>query len=192
MTMQNGIRKVMDGHTLVPVVTFSNAEEAPAFIEYLIAQQVGCIEITLRTEAGMQAIELLKKEYKDRFLVGAGTVTSPEQLDKLVQINADFVVSPGLTSELQAEMEASKLPYLPGTSTPSEIMWAREQGLDTLKFFPANLFGGLDALQAYGQLFPDVKFCPTGGISKATSSDYLALSNVFAVGGSWFQKDFAK
>lgn len=190
--MQNGIRQVMEGHTLVPVVTFSSADEAPAFIEYLISQNVGCIEITLRTAAGIEAIELLKKEYDGTFLIGAGTVTNPTQLERLVKANVDFIVSPGLTSDLQFEMEASKLPYLPGTSTPSEIMWAREQGLDTLKFFPANLFGGLDALKAYGQLFPDVQFCPTGGITKETSNDYLSLSNVFAVGGSWFQKDFKK
>jgi 2-dehydro-3-deoxyphosphogluconate aldolase/(4S)-4-hydroxy-2-oxoglutarate aldolase len=190
--MQNGIRKVMEGHSLVPVVIFNTADEAPAFIEYLMTQNVNCIEITLRTPAGIKAIELLKKEYYGRFLIGAGTVTNNDQLDQLVKLKADFIVSPGLTSELQGEMEASGLPYLPGTSTPSEIMWAREQGLDTLKFFPANLFGGLDALKAYGQLFPDVQFCPTGGITKATSNDYLSLSNVFAVGGSWFQKDFKK
>ncbi|MFT5877104.1 MAG: 2-dehydro-3-deoxyphosphogluconate aldolase/(4S)-4-hydroxy-2-oxoglutarate aldolase, partial [Dokdonia sp.] len=167
MAMQNGIQKTLTGHELVPVVTFNNANDAPAFIEYLINQNIGCIEVTLRTKAGLKAIELIKKEFNNSFLVGAGTVTHPAQLEKLVKYNADFVVSPGLTSDLLMEMESSKLPYLPGVSTPSEIMRAREQNIKTLKFFPANLFGGIDALKAYGQLFPDVDFCPTGGITKS-------------------------
>ena len=127
--MQNGIRQVMEGHTLVPVVTFSSADEAPAFIEYLISQNVGCIEITLRTPAGIKAIELLKKEYDGRFLIGAGTVTNNAQIDQLVKLNADFIVSPGLTSDLQFEMEASKLPYLLMLLNQQQIIMIKKQSI---------------------------------------------------------------
>lgn len=180
----------MNGHTLVPVVTFEAQDDPIAFMHYLIDQDVRCIEVTLRTEAGLRAIQQLKNEFGTDALIGAGTVTRPEHVDQLKAIDADFLVSPGLTADLLASMQASGIPYLPGVSTPSEIMQAIEWGLDTLKFFPAHLFGGLPALKAYGQVFGQVQFCPTGGVTSDTASEYLALNNVFAVGGSWFQKGF--
>ena len=87
-------------------------------------------------------------------------------------------------------LKSSGIPFLPGVATPSEIMAAKEKGLTALKFFPANLFGGIKSLKAYGQVFPDIKFCPTGGITSESSRDYLFLDNVFAIGGSWFQNKF--
>jgi 2-dehydro-3-deoxyphosphogluconate aldolase/(4S)-4-hydroxy-2-oxoglutarate aldolase len=190
MVAQNNIRSVMQGHTLVPVVTFQDGDDPVAFMHFLVAQGVRCIEVTLRTAAGLKAIDTLKQSFASEVLVGAGTVTRDEQVSDLVRVQADFLVSPGLTPSLHASMEDSGIPYLPGVSTPSEVIHAMELGCDTLKFFPAHLFGGLDALKAYGQVFPAIQFCPTGGVSEATSGDYLALANVFAVGGSWFQKAF--
>jgi len=180
----------MEGHTLVPVVTFGPNDDPKAFMDFLIAQDVRCIEVTLRTPEGIKAIQALKQNYGSDVLIGAGTVTQEAQVAQLVAIGADFMVSPGLTPELHQVMERSDLPYLPGVATPSEIMRAVEMGLDTLKFFPADLFGGMKALKAYGQVFGDVAFCPTGGITRETSADFLALNNVFAVGGSWFQKEY--
>lgn len=190
MSSQNGIREVMKGLRLVPVVTFNDMNTVDAFAEFLLSQEVKCIEITLRTEYGLQAIAHLKKSLGDEMLVGAGTVTTPEHIAKVEAAGGDFIVSPGLTPKLAEAFVACKTPYLPGVSTASEIMQAREFGLDTLKFFPAHLFGGINGLKTYGSVFPDIMFCPTGGITKESSSEFLALSNVFAVGGSWFQKDF--
>jgi 2-dehydro-3-deoxyphosphogluconate aldolase/(4S)-4-hydroxy-2-oxoglutarate aldolase len=190
MEAQNNVRQTLQGHSLVPVVTFNEGDDANAFMRYLLDQEVRCIEITLRTSEGINAIASLKKEFGNEVLVGAGTVTNQQQVEALQKIDADFMVSPGLTPNLQKVMQESGIPYLPGVATPSEIVSAMEMGLDTLKFFPANLFGGLNALKAYGQVFPEVIFCPTGGATKQTSEDYLALSNVFAVGGTWFQKEY--
>jgi len=180
----------MAGHSLVPVVTFTEGDDPIAFMEFLIAQGVECIEVTLRTPQGIKAIAQLKEQYGDKALIGAGTVIREEQVAHLAGLKADFMVSPGITPALHTAMHQSGLPYLPGIATPSELMRAAEMGMETLKFFPANLFGGLQGLKAYGQVFPEIQFCPTGGITKETSADYLALDNVFAVGGSWFQKEF--
>ena len=192
MAAQHNIRAKMMGHHLVPVVTFNDGDDPIAFMEFLMEQGVHCIEVTLRTEAGLKAIGTLKRAFANRALIGAGTVTNPKQVEALVALKADFIVSPGLTPDLHKVFENAGIAYLPGIATPSELMQAIEWGLDTLKFFPANLFGGYDALKAYGQVFPTVQFCPTGGITAETSNKYLDLANVFAVGGSWFQKDFQK
>lgn len=180
----------MAGHTLVPVVTFNELTKVDAFVDYLLAQDVRCIEVTLRTIQGLKAIEYIKKNRGSEMLTGAGTVTTPEHIEAVKNVGGDFIVSPGLTEKLATSLLDSGVPFLPGVSTASEIMKAQEFGLDTLKFFPAHLFGGLDGLKAFGSVFPEIQFCPTGGITKESSKDYLALKSVFAVGGSWFQKDF--
>lgn len=191
MSNQNNIKEVMKNHQLVPVITFQEGGQPEQMMDFLINQGIKCIEITLRTPSGINAIARLKEQYNiSDILIGAGTVTNKNQIQELKQIGADFMVSPGLTQQLKNDMEESGIPYLPGVATPSEIMKAKEMGLKTLKFFPANLFGGLSALKTFGNLFPDISFCPTGGIKKDTSKEYLALDNVFAVGGSWFQADF--
>lgn len=190
--MQHQIRTLLADHPHMPVVTFQPGDDVRAFMQFLLQQEVRCIEITLRTAAGMKAIETLRQEMPAEVLIGAGTVTSGAQIEQLKQVQADFMVSPGLTADLQQQMEDSGIPYLPGVATPSEIVAAAEKGLDTLKFFPANLFGGMKALQTYGNVFPGIKFCPTGGVTRETSASYLELSNVFAVGGSWFQAEYAQ
>lgn len=190
MAVQNNIRELLLGHDLIPVITFNEGDDVLAFMKFLIQRDIKCIEVTLRTQAGMKAIELLRKEMPEEILIGAGTVVSKEQINQLKAIGTDFLVSPGLTNSLQEAMQTSALPYLPGVSTPTEIMNAMELGLETLKFFPANLFGGQSALKTYGNLFPKIQFCPTGGVNENTKDEYLSLSNVFAVGGSWFQKTY--
>ena len=187
---QNNIRAVLQGHERVPVVTFNEGDDPVAFMRYLLNDGVKCIEITLRTPYGLPAIKAIREAFGKEVVIGAGTVLGPEQLPALKEAQTDFLVSPGATDALIDSMDESGMAYLPGAVTPSEIMHLRSRGLRTLKFFPAHLFGGKDALKAYGQLFPDVVFCPTGGIKKETSNEYLSLSNVFAVGGSWFQKAY--
>ena len=188
--MQHNIEQVLNGHSLVPVVTFKEGDSPEKLMQYLVENSVKCIEITLRTPQGIKAIESLKKSFGNDVLVGAGTVTNSAILSPLKDIGTDFIVSPGFTPSLIEDMEKAGMPYLPGIATPSDVMQLKELGLNHLKFFPANQFGGKSMLKTYGALFPDIKFCPTGGITAETSREYLALENVFAVGGSWFQNDF--
>jgi 2-dehydro-3-deoxyphosphogluconate aldolase/(4S)-4-hydroxy-2-oxoglutarate aldolase len=184
---QNNIQEVLKNHPLIPVVTIHSEAEIEEIINALRSRNVYCIEVTLRTDFAFEALRIIKEKYTD-ITLGVGTVISTEQIDELVKIGVDFVVSPGLTSKLYYHFMASKLPFIPGVSTPSEIIQAVEYGCDTLKFFPANLFGGIMALKTYGNVFPSVKFCPTGGVSESTFEEYLALDNIISVGGSWMVK----
>ena len=190
MVYMTDIEQVLKYQKYVPVVTFEETDDVGRFADFLLDQGVSCIEVTLRTSFAMQAIRDLKNAYKDRLVIGAGTVIRVHQIVELKKIGVDFIVCPGLIKELFEAASKASIPFLPGVATPTEIMNARAWGIKWLKFFPANVNGGAIALKAYASVFPDVRFCPTGGISKDSSSDYLDLSNVFAVGGSWFQKEF--
>ncbi|MFK7786614.1 MAG: bifunctional 4-hydroxy-2-oxoglutarate aldolase/2-dehydro-3-deoxy-phosphogluconate aldolase [Crocinitomicaceae bacterium] len=182
--MQNNIEEVLSNHSLVPVVTIHSEAEIEPVINALRSRNIFCIEVTLRTDFAFDALRIIKNQYSD-ITLGVGTVISPEQIDELEKIGVDFIVSPGLTSKLYYHFMASKIPFIPGVSTPSEIIQAVELGCDVLKFFPANLFGGIKALKTYGNVFPAVKFCPTGGVNESTYEEYLSLKNVISVGGSW-------
>lgn len=185
---QNNIAAVLAKHPLIPVVTIHSEAEIAPMMEKLFALEIACIEITLRTDYAMEAIRRIKEEYGHRISVGVGTVINTDQVDELLAIVPDFIVCPGLTTQLGKHLDASGMAFIPGVSTPSEIMHALENGWDVLKFFPAHLFGGLTALKTYGGVFPSVTFCPTGGIDGSTFDDYLALPNVISVGGSWMLK----
>ena len=185
--MQHGIDQVLAKHSMIPVVTVNSMEETDIVMNRLLEQNIHVAEITLRTEYALTAIAHVKKNYP-MIDVGVGTVISIGQVAPLVDLGVDFIVSPGATMDLITQLKDGTIPFIPGAVTPSEIMSGLETGLTTFKFFPANLFGGIDALKAYGQVFPAVKFCPTGGINGTTYSDYLALSNVISVGGSWMLK----
>lgn len=188
MSAQNNIREVLAKHSVIPVVTFNSLNEVEPMIERLLKQNIRCIEITLRTEVAFDSIQKTKEEFGKEISVGMGTIVNTTQIDKAVDLGIDFMVSPGISPALFSAFEASKIAFIPGVSTPSEIILGLQQGWDTFKFFPAHLFGGLEALKTYGQVFPHVKFCPTGGISEATHQDYLALTNIISVGGSWMTK----
>ena len=184
----NNILSVLENHPLIPVVTFQEMDEIEPIIEKLLEKNINCIEVTLRTSVAMEAIQRIKRTFSSELTIGAGTVTSQNQIVKLKDINVDFVVSPGTTHELLTKLIESELPFITGVSTPSEILLGVQQNCRVFKFFPANLFGGTAALKAYAQIFPDVLFCPTGGISEETYKDYLSLPNVVSVGGSWMLK----
>lgn len=169
---------------VVPVIVINNLEDAVPMAQALVKGGVHLLEVTLRTGCAYDAIREISQNVPDA-IVGVGTVTRPAELHTAVNNGAQFVISPGFTPSL---LEAAKEwggAYLPGVATPGEVMLAREAGFSRMKFFPAEAAGGIDMLKSIGAPLPDVSFCPTGGINARTSSDYLALSNVFAVGGSW-------
>ena len=170
---------------MIPVVTFNSTQEAIPIMEKIFSKGVKCIEVTLRTACAMEAIQTLRNQFGNQILIGAGTVINTEQISSLKKLNVDFLVSPGFSERLLEHMQDSGIAYLPGAATPGEMIKALEKNCDTLKFFPANLFGGINALKTYAGLFPQIKFCPTGGISEENHLEFLNLPNVFAVGGSW-------
>ncbi len=186
--MQNGIENVLSRNPLIPVVKMSGAEDVIRIGNELGEQGIYCVEITLRTEFAWEAIQQFKEQFGDTFEVGVGTIVNSEQIAKAREVGVDFLVSPGCTSHIAQQLEHSGISFLPGVSTPSEIMRAMEFGWRYFKFFPANLFGGIKALSTYGAVFQEAKFCPTGGISESNYPDFLALDNVCAVGGSWIIK----
>ena len=190
MKSQNGIRDFLKHHPVVPVVKLEQVDEVIPLIKFLDHSGIHCIEITLRSNCALEAIKLAKKHVPSHFKIGVGTVINREQLMAVIDAEVDFIVLPGLNSELVEILQQIQIPFLPGVISPSEIMGALELGWDTLKFFPAHIAGGLKAIKTFGQVFPQVHFCPTGGITKENHKDYLALENVISVGGSWVQKDF--
>ena len=185
---QNGIVELLSDKPLIPVITIQDLEQLDSIVETLLARDINCIEITLRTNVSWEAIERAKKNYGDRIKVGVGTIINQEQIDKAVELKADFLVSPGITTQLIKGLAASNLPFLPGVSNVSQIIKAIENNCNTLKFFPAILSGGLQALENYGLLFPAVTFCPTVGIGGVNFKSFLELKNVISVGGSWLSK----
>lgn len=169
---------------VMPVVEINNANYAKPLADALLAGGVKSIEITLRTTEGQKAIAALS-EYRDELLIGAGTVISVAQLQQVVNLGVQFVISPGFSPVLAEEAQRLNVCWIPGVSSASEIMQAIDFGLDTFKLFPAQAVGGIPLLNALRGPFSQVSFCPTGGINKQNMADYLRLPNVLCVGGSW-------
>ena len=142
------------------------------------------LEITLRTRFGLQAISAIQQAVPEA-IVGAGTVLSPDDLTRAVDAGSEFLVSPGITPALLGAALAQAVPLLPGIATPGEAMAVLENGISHMKFFPAQAAGGIPMLKSIAGPLPQLKFCPTGGISEANAADFLALSNVLCVGGTW-------
>ncbi len=176
--------QLLDGHGVVPVIKFNDPSEALPLADALSAGGIKIMEITFRSAAAAKAIELVAKERPD-ILVGAGTVVNLEQLKQAIKAGSKFVVSPGFDEEIVTEGLRQGIIMLPGVVTPSEIMAAMKTELTVLKYFPASVFGGLQAIKSYAGVFPQIKFMPTGGVSAKNLADYLALPNIQACGGSW-------
>lgn len=168
---------------VMPVLVIEDAATARPLAEALIAGGLPALEVTLRTPAALEAMRAMAEVPGG--CVGAGTLLTPEDVRAAKAAGARFGVSPGATDALLAACEAEGLPLLPGAATASEAMRLLEHGYDMLKFFPAEASGGAAALRALGGPLPQVTFCPTGGVTPENASDYLALSNVLCVGGSW-------
>lgn len=169
---------------LVPVIVINSPEEAVPLAKALVEGGVRLLEVTLRTAHGLDAIERIRQEVPEA-IVGVGTVTSASQMESALKKGAQFVVSPGSSDDLFRCATEWGGPFLPGVATASEVMRAREAGFRYQKFFPATAAGGIPMLKAFSGPFSDVMFCPTGGIGQDNYHDFLALKNVFAVGGSW-------
>jgi 2-dehydro-3-deoxyphosphogluconate aldolase/(4S)-4-hydroxy-2-oxoglutarate aldolase len=178
------IREILGLAPVIPVLTITELEHAVPLARALTAGGLPVLEITLRTPVALAAIEAMRRAVPDA-VVGVGTLTRAADFAAADRAGAQFGVSPGLTPELAAASRGARFPLLPGVMTPTELIMARAAGFNVLKLFPAQQAGGVAMLQALGAPFPDVLFCPTGGITRATAVDYLALSNVACVGGSW-------
>lgn len=175
---------VLTASPVIPVLSVPDAQLAPDLARALTAGGLRVLEVTLRTDAALKALAAMRTAVPDA-IIGAGTVTSPEQLSQAIDAGAQFVITPGLTPALIEAAPAARVPVLPGVATASELMTARAAGLTCLKFFPAEPAGGVALLKALAGPFPDVRFCPTGGITPVNAPAYLALPTVACVGGSW-------
>lgn len=178
------VLEIMRVGPVIPVIVIDDLAQAVPLARALIAGGVRVLEVTLRTPVALAAIRVIAREVPEA-IVGVGTLTRPEEFTEARDAGACFGVSPGLTPVLIEAARESGLPLLPGVMTPSEVIAARLAGFREMKLFPAQQAGGIGMLQALTGPFPDVTFCPTGGITAETAPDYLALPNVACVGGSW-------
>jgi 2-dehydro-3-deoxyphosphogluconate aldolase/(4S)-4-hydroxy-2-oxoglutarate aldolase len=169
---------------VVPVIVLSDAKQAVPLAHALLEGGIDVMEITLRSDVALDAIEAVAKAVPQMHL-GAGTVTRASDVPRVIDAGARFALSPGCTDALVDAMRATGLPFIPGVMTPGEVMRARDQGFTLMKLFPAQQAGGLGMLKALGAPIPDVRFCPTGGVSPENLRDFLALPNVAMAGGSW-------
>lgn len=169
---------------VIPVIVLEDARQAVPLARALVAGGVRVLEVTLRTAAGLPSIRAIARDVPEA-IVGVGTLTQPDEFAAAREAGARFAVSPGLSPALVSAASTSGLPWLPGVMTPSDVLVARAAGLYQLKLFPAQQAGGLNMLKALYGPFPEVVFCPTGGITPGTAPDFLALPNVACVGGSW-------
>lgn len=166
------------------MLTVLRLEDAVPLARVLVAGGLRVLEVTLRTRVGLAAIEAMRTEVPEA-IVGVGTLTDPDEFPAAARAGAQFGVSPGFTVELAKAAQGVGYPFLPGVMTPSELIAARQAGFTTLKLFPAHQAGGPAMLRALAAPFPDVMFCPTGGVTRQNAPEYLAQPNVVCVGGSW-------
>lgn len=178
------IREIMRLAPVIPVLIIQREDHAVPLARALCAGGLTVLEVTLRTPAALGAITAMREALPEA-VVGVGTLTRPEDFDAAGQAGAQFGVSPGLTPELADAARTVSFPLLPGVMTPAEVIAARHHGYHAMKLFPAQQAGGIGMLKALASPFADVVFCPTGGITRETAADFLALPNVACVGGSW-------
>ena len=177
------IDEILDRAPVIPVLVLDGAHDPAELAATLVESGLPVIEVTLRTENALDAIRTMSRV--PGAIVGAGTILNEEQLVQCIQAGAKFAVSPGLTNPLATAAREQGIPFLPGVATAGDVMRGLDAGLDWFKFFPAEAAGGILALKALSAPFGHVRFCPTGGITQTSASDWLALPNVGCVGGSW-------
>jgi 2-dehydro-3-deoxyphosphogluconate aldolase/(4S)-4-hydroxy-2-oxoglutarate aldolase len=181
---QEKLAALFKAATVIPVLTIERLEDAVPLARALVAGGVCTLEVTLRTPVAADAAKAMIAEVPEA-IVGIGTILNPADLARAEALGAKFGISPGGTPELLKAAAASALPFAPGIATASELMQALAFGFDLAKFFPAEQAGGIKGLRALGGPFPNVRFCPTGGVGEANAATWLAEPNVVAVGGSW-------
>lgn len=172
----------------IPVVVIKEITDTDKILTALKMSDINCAEITFRTACAAEAIEYACKNYPE-MAIGAGTVINAEQCEAALKAGAQFIVSPGFSPAVAQICKDRNIPYYPGCVTPTEIMAALEFGITTVKFFPANVYGGLKALKALSAPFPQVKFIPTGGVDRSNIDEFLAFDKIAAIGGSFFVKE---
>ena len=172
----------------IPVVVIKELSETDKILTALKKSGINCAEITFRTACAAEAIAYAVKNYPD-MEIGAGTVINAEQCEDALKAGATFIVSPGFSPAVAKICTERNIPYYPGCVTPTEIMAALEFGITTVKFFPANVYGGLKALKALAAPFPQIKFIPTGGVDRSNIDEFLAFDKIAAIGGSFFVKE---
>ena len=172
----------------IPVVVIKELSETDKILTALKNVGINCAEITFRTACAKEAIEYAVKNYPE-MSIGAGTVINAKQCKEALDLGCEFIVSPGLSCDVAKVCKERNVPYYPGCVTPTEIMAAIDLGLTVLKFFPANVYGGLKALKALSAPFPQVKFIPTGGVDRSNIAEFEAFDKVAAIGGSFFVKE---
>lgn len=177
----------LNDNKIVPVVVFNTVEEALPKLAALERGGIKVAEITFRTACAEECIALASKECTN-MLIGAGTVINEDQCERAIKAGAKFIVSPGFSKAVYDVCAEYDIPLLPGIATPTEIMAVKDCGLNIVKFFPAGAFGGVKMLKALSAPFPTLKFVPTGGVDASNMKDFLALSSVIAIGGSWMMK----
>jgi 2-dehydro-3-deoxyphosphogluconate aldolase/(4S)-4-hydroxy-2-oxoglutarate aldolase len=178
------IRNLLAIAPVIPVLTIEKVEHAVPLARALVAGGLRVLEVTLRTPACLPAIEAMRRAVPEA-VVGVGTITRVKDFEASANAGAQFGVSPGLTQGLAEAARSAPFPLLPGIMTPTELIDGLNWGFDTFKLFPAQQAGGINMLKALAGPFPDVVFCPTGGITRATAPDFLSLANVACIGGSW-------
>jgi 2-dehydro-3-deoxyphosphogluconate aldolase / (4S)-4-hydroxy-2-oxoglutarate aldolase len=178
------IREILGMAPVIPVLTLSDLNHAVPLARALVAGGLYVLEITLRTPVAIGCVSEIRKAIPDA-IVGVGTLTKAVDFAAADRAGAQFGVTPGLTPDLAAAARGARFPLLPGVMTPTEVIAARLAGFNVLKLFPAHQAGGAGMLRALAAPFPDILFCPTGGITRAGAPEYLALPNVLSVGGSW-------
>lgn len=183
----DSVRNLLGSNRIVPVVKIEDADRAVDLQAALVEAGITIIEITFRTAAAAEAIEACRGS-AGSMVIGAGTVRTIEQVDRAIDAGAEFLVAPGFSRELTEYALKKGIPHIPGTITPTEIEMATSLGLDVLKFFPAEQAGGPGFLRSLSAVYPEIGFMPTGGVNASNISDYLALPNVLACGGSWMVK----
>ncbi|MBW0169824.1 MAG: bifunctional 4-hydroxy-2-oxoglutarate aldolase/2-dehydro-3-deoxy-phosphogluconate aldolase [Hydrogenophaga sp.] len=169
---------------VVPVIVLSDEAQAAPLAHALLEGGIDVMEITLRSGVALRAIEAVARAVPKMHL-GAGTVTRAAEVAQVINAGAKFALSPGCTDALVEAVRKANLPFIPGVMTPGEVMRARDHGFTLMKLFPASQAGGIGMLKALGAPLPDVRFCPTGGVSTDNLRDFLALPNVAMAGGSW-------
>jgi 2-dehydro-3-deoxyphosphogluconate aldolase/(4S)-4-hydroxy-2-oxoglutarate aldolase len=181
---QEELAALFEQATIIPVLTIERLEDAVPLARALVAGGVHVLEVTLRTPVAIESAKAIMAHVPDA-VVGIGTILNADDLARAEGIGARFGISPGATPDLLKAAAASALPFAPGIATASELMLGLSRGFNLVKFFPAEQSGGIKALRALAGPFPDVRFCPTGGIGEANAASWLAEPNVVAVGGSW-------
>lgn len=175
----------------IPVVVIKELSETDKILTALQNYGINCAEITFRTACAAEAIAYACEKYPE-MNIGAGTVINAEQCEKALKVGAKFIVSPGLSVAVAKICQEKGVPYYPGCVTPTEIMQVLELGITVVKFFPANVYGGLKAMKALSAPFPQIKFIPTGGVDKNNIDEFLAWDKIYAVGGSFFVEEALK